>query len=105
MAHAERKLYTCYLYITTLQSRVNNILIIQNCTQLPGSSKETCDLIAKACIVGVLHDSHQLNTVVTCKQSKEGHSKNILIRLKSSLLEYCDLTLSNLLKHSDITHG
>lgn len=35
---------------------------------LPGSCKKTCNLVSKACIVGVFHDGHQLNTVITCTQ-------------------------------------
>lgn len=32
---------------------------------LPGSSKEAGNLVSKACIVGVFHDGHQLNAVIT----------------------------------------
>lgn len=46
---------------------------------LPGSSKETCNLISEACVVGMLHDSHQLNTIVTWIERAE---KNIILNLK-----------------------
>lgn len=31
----------------------------------PGGSKEICNLVTKAGIVSVFHDSHQLNTVIS----------------------------------------
>ena len=32
---------------------------------VPGRSKETRHLVAETCVVGVLHDCHQLNGIVT----------------------------------------
>lgn len=38
---------------------------------LPGSSEKTCNLVPKARIVGMFHDGHQLDTVVTLTQRAE----------------------------------
>lgn len=38
---------------------------------LPGSSEKTCYLVPKARVVGMFHDGHELDTVVTLTQRAE----------------------------------
>lgn len=82
-------------YNTT--TTTTNIIIHKH---LPGSSKETCYLISKACIIGMLHDSHQLNTVVTWKEERRKEKTLLYFKwffLKCSKLSHqiLELTLSN----------
>lgn len=66
---------------------------------LPGGSEEACYLVAKACIVGMFHDGHELNAVVTWRQNHKWmqltrHSLQFL-RIRAAFPNECNSLTCN----------
>lgn len=66
---------------------------------LPGGSEEACYLVAKACIVGMFHDGHELNAVVTWRQNHKWmqltrHSLQFL-RIRTAFPNECNSLTCN----------